>query len=190
MTGLVCEEGLREIRQGASRYCLRGDLSLEKVLEAMAQPGEVLKQSRKATVRRVGAWVIKESGGFWGCDWIKHTFQKTRYRRAWIGAHYLRRHGVLVPEPIAFIERGYWGIITGNTLISQYLEGYRNVEKFMLALVQRGAGKDTLELFLERLADTVNKLCASGVYHGDLWGKTFSRSTARNSISLTWTRWR
>lgn len=158
------------IRRGWHVYHLRHGLSVAEVREILAQPGEAIKRSRKSLVRRVGPWVIKESRrGLVGL--LKHTFLRRRYRRGWMAALHLNRHGVDVPAPAAFIETGMLGIITGNTLIAAYLDGQRNVEQFLLALVQRGGGKDTIALFLERLAAAVNRLSAAGAYHADLSGK-------------------
>lgn len=169
MNALLEDEDLVEHRRGLSRcYCQR-DVRVEAVWDALTRPGEVLKESKKGRVRRVGDWVIKESRDRAGI--LKYALRKSRYRRAWAAAHYLRRHGVLVPEPVAFVEHGLPGLPVSNTMVSVYLEGCRNVEKFLLAIVQRGAGKDTVELFLARLAGAVNQLCASGAYHADLSGK-------------------
>lgn len=158
------------VRQGLHVYHLRHDLSVEQVRKILAQPGDIIKRSRKSVVRRVGPWIIKESRrNLIGL--LKHTFQRDRYRQAWNAALYLRHHSIDVPEPVAFIETGLGGVIGGNTLIAQYLEWHRNVEQFLLALVQRGGGKDTIALFLERLADAVNRLRTAGAYHADLSGK-------------------
>ncbi len=169
MNELLCDEHLREFRRGLGRCYCRKEVRVEAVWDALAHSGDVLKASKKARVMRVGNWVVKEQRDALG--WLKYTLKRSRYRRAWVAAHHLRHHNVLVPEPVAFIEYSVAGVILRNTMVSAYLDGCRNVEHFLQALAKRGAGRDTIELFLRRLADAVNHLCASGAYHADLSGK-------------------
>ncbi len=173
------KEKYHPVRRGLHVYHLHPDLSVDQARKILAQPGDTIKRSRKSVVRRVGPWLIKESRrNLTGL--LKHTFRRSRYRGAWEASLHLSRQGIDVPEPIAFIETRFSGVILGNTFITRYLEWHRNVEQFLLALVQRGGGKDTIALFLERLADAVNRLRAAGAYHADLSGKNiFTRDGVR-----------
>ena len=180
MKGLLCAEDVYVARHGLRKCYVHKGHAKEQVLQALLQPGEVLKQSKKSRVRRVGAYAIKASRGRFGIGLLKHTFQRGRCRRAWIAAHHLRRHGVGVPEPVAYIEKGLLGVVAGSVLVTQYLKGCRNVEQFLVALVQRGAGKDTVALFLAALAEAVNRLCASGACHADLSGKNIFTRDGRH----------
>jgi len=166
MNDLMCCQGLRVGRKGLRRIYVCDDVPMESLLSAVNTPGQTLKQSTKGLVRRVEGWVLKTTYGT-----LKQTFRRSRYRRQWVAAHHLRRHGVGVPRPIAFVERRLLGIVFENTMVSEYLAGYRNVEVFMAALAHHGAGQDTVSLFLEGLADAVNRLTACGAHHADLSGK-------------------
>lgn len=154
-------------------------LDAESLWDTLSAEGEIIKGSRKNQVRRVGNFVIKESVFAGGEGPLKHTFQRNRYRRAWFAAHHLRKHGVLVPEPVAFAERGRLGIITSNAMISTYLEGQQNVEQFLHLLIKQNAGADTIHLFLGGLAHAINALTACGARHGDLSGKNVFTAEGR-----------
>lgn len=167
---LLCEKNLRRGRQGPLVVYHPAEIEFDEVLQVLQTEGEALKEGAKGSVRRVGDLVVKESG-LDMLSTLKRTALRGRYRQAWIAAHYLREKGVSVPTPIAFIEHRRMGIISGHAMISEYLEGQRNVERFAVGLCQRGAGPDTLTAFLEALAKALNALSESGVYHADLSGK-------------------
>ena len=170
MNPLLCDPSLREVRRGLRKIYLRETLSEEAVLEALREPGEVLKQSPKGEVRVVDGYVVKESRSG-GVGTLKRSLYRNRYRQGWVAAHFLRSHGVDVPEPIAFVERRLMGVVFGNCMVSRHLAGYRNVEQFLGALIKKGAGAQTIEIFLNNLALAMNKLTATGAYHADLSGK-------------------
>lgn len=184
MKTVLCAPGLKVTRKGLNRLILCHDVPLDDVLEALTVPGEVLKASAKGRVRRVNGWVLKDSQAGVILDTAKHTFSRGRYRRQWIAAHHLMSHGVLVPRPIAFVERRLMGVIFGNTMISEFLEGYQNVESFLAGLARHGAGQDTISLFLAGLADTVNGFTASGAYHSDLSGKNIFTRDGRSFVFI------
>jgi len=167
---LLCQEDLRRERHGALAIYLMPGIELAEVLDALDRSGELLKESRKGNVRRVGDWVVKESApSLLGT--IKRTIRRARYRQAWLSALHLRAKGVRVPEPIAFVETRRLGVISGHALITRYLQGHRDVERFAVGLVRRGAGRDTLVLFLDALAEAIRGVEAAGVWHADLSGK-------------------
>lgn len=170
MHELICSDSLLLTRKSRRRICHARELDPAEILRAVALEGEVLKQSHKCQVRRISSWVIKETN-VGAVSALRHTFQGIPPRRAWLAAHHLRRNGIPVPEPIAYIERGLFGLVTSAAMVSAFLEGHRNVEKFLTALTQRGAGVTTISTFLDDLACAVNALCASGAYHQDLSGK-------------------
>lgn len=158
-------------RRALARVYLTEALTQEALDAVLRAPGEILKSSRKSRVRRVDEYLIKESRGGWGLGLLKHTFQRRRYRRGWVAAHFLQERGIGAPRPLAYVEHGFAGIIAGNTMVMEYLEGYSNVEVFLQTLIRRNAGRDTLIAFLHALADAVNALVETGAYHEDLSGK-------------------
>lgn len=179
MTSLRLDDSISSLRKGWSTVYYAQGVSPDAVLEALQAPGEVLKTSEKFVVRRVGNWVLKESTLARGSGPLKHTFRRKRYRQGWIAAHHLHRHGVSVPPPVAYIERGRLGIVTGNVLITGYLNGQQNVEAFLQVLIQRKAGADTIHLFLAALAQAITQFTACGAYHGDLSGKNIFTADGR-----------
>jgi len=158
--------GVRTARYPGLRLNLAPEADEAAVLEALEAPGEPLKTSHKAAVRRVGPVVVKECLGK-----ANHLFRRAKFRRGWEVAWRMREHGLPVPDPLAYAEWGRLGVVARSATVYRYLEGERNVEDFMRALVMRGAGPDTIHLFLEALADAVNDLEAAGIYHADLSGK-------------------
>jgi hypothetical protein len=170
MNPLIHHENFVFAKHDGLALCLRYGTAPEDIAALLKEPGEILKSSPKSVTRRVGPWVVKESRATWA-NCFKHTFQKARHRRGWFAAQHLDAQGVGAPRTIAFVERRMFGLVLGNALISEYLNEARSVEQFLLALIQRGAGQQTLAEYLAALADAVNKLTASGAYHADLSGK-------------------
>ena len=172
---------IRTARKGLLRAQIAPDIAEEDVWAALEGEGPILKESRKAVVRQVGGWVVKQSRGAFLPGLIRHSFRRDRYRRGWNAAWHLRKRGVLAPAPVAYIERGVAGVITANIFVSEYLDGYRNVEQCVRSLVHGGAGPDVISVLLDRLADAVNGLVAAGAYHDDLSGKNI---LTRNGASF------
>ena len=171
MTELRCNAKIRYARRGRRRIYLSGNVNEDAILTLLRTPGTPIKDSTKTRTWFTPPFLVKESRGPVLVRLVRHTFQRHRHRRPWIAAHHLTAHDVGGPRPIAFIETGFLGLITRTTMVSEYLEGYRDVERFLIALVQQGAGKDTVAQFLAGLTDAVNDLVASGAYHADLSGK-------------------
>lgn len=176
---LLCHKDLRRERHGGLAVYLTPGVELHEALALLEAPGESLKESRKGSVHRVGDYVVKASAPG-TLNTIKRTARRARYRQAWLAAHHLQAHGIGVPEPVAFFERRRAGVISGHAMISRHLDGQRNVEQFAVGLCKRGAGLDTITLFLDALAKSVRALEAAGAYHADLSGKNiFTRDGAR-----------
>lgn len=163
--------GVRTVRRGLCVAQIVPEVTDDVLWDAVYAAGEVLKESRKSVVRRVDNWVIKQSRPSFLFGLARHTFRRERYRRGWNAARHLQSCGVLVPKPIAYIEKGFAGLVTANAFVSEYLQGWRNVEQCVRALVHGGAGPDPIHMVLERLADAVNALVMAGAYHDDLSGK-------------------
>ncbi len=149
----------------------RPDVALDTVLEVMRKPGEILKSSHKAETLRVGGWVVKRSRNEGGVGVVKHTFQRARYRQGWEAALHLEKRGVPVARAHAYVERVRFGFILCNVLCTDYLDNCVDVETFADGMIREGVDDVTVEGYLERIAEAVNLLCASGAYHNDLAGK-------------------
>jgi len=171
MNKLLCSSDMRYARHGLRRMYLSSGEDEKALVKLLATPGSTVKDSKKARTWCAPPLLVKESRGGFFARLLRHTFLRGRYRRPWIAAHHLAAHGVGVAQPVAFVETGLLGIIARATMVSEYLDGFRDVERFLIARVQQGAGQDTVAGFLERLADAVNTLATSGAYHADLSGK-------------------
>jgi tRNA A-37 threonylcarbamoyl transferase component Bud32 len=149
----------------------RSDISGEEVLHALDRPGELIKASPRTETRRVGAWIVKRSrpGGFLTA--IKLTLLRWQCRKAWVAGRYLERRGVEVPRVLAYIERGAAGIMTQYALVSEFLDGYVDVERYADDLIQSHASPRRVANYLAELAEAVNRLCSYQAFHRDLAGK-------------------
>ncbi len=176
----MCPPNFRVNRQPGRTAYIRNDVTDAQLETLLTYPGEVLKTSDKAEVRRVGHWVVKESRAGAAIKAVRHTLLRDRYRRPWLAAHHLRAHRVRVPEPLAFVEKERLGLVSGTVFVFQYLAGQMDVEEFLLSLLKQGAGADAVAGFLERLADAINTIEAAGAFHADLSGKNiFTREGDR-----------
>ena len=176
----MCPPNFRISRLSGRTVYLRGDVTFGQLETLLNHPGEVLKSSPKAEVRRVGHWVVKETRSGAGNKTLRHTLLRDRYRQPWIAAHHLRENHVRVPEPLAFVEKERLGLVSGTVFVFQYLAGQINSEEFLLSLLKQGAGADAIGGFLDRLADAINSVEAAGAYHADLSGKNiFTREGDR-----------
>ena len=155
-------------RRGLHAIHTMDGIDADAVLDAMESGGEVLKSSHKSVTRRVGDWVIKTSRFNSGIGPLKHTLRRQRYRQAWNAARHLQAHGVPVATPRAFVETGALGIILGNTLVMDYLEGCSNIEEY-LPVLKQDAGDAGVENFLSRLAEALR-----GIERADAVQKDFT----------------
>ena len=179
MASLCIDNTIIRERKGWSTLYYQRHREAPVLWEIGASAGDIIKSSKKSRVRRVSDYVVKESLLAGGAGPAKHTFQRGRYRRGWFAAHHLLKNGVLVPEPIAFIERGCLGLVTGNAMVSRFLSGQKNVEAFLGDLIGENAGADTIHLYLGAMANAINQLRACGAYHGDLSGKNIFTADGR-----------
>lgn len=142
--------------------------SLEEVLEALKAPGEILKETPRRRVRRIGNRVLKSSRFRWGSTTLKHTFKRKRYRAGWRAACHLRAKGIDIACPRAFVERRAMGVIFGNAYLCDYLEGFRNIHEHAKGLAAAQVGRDEFRSFLQALAGALAKLEQAGAVHRDL----------------------
>ncbi len=176
----MCPPNFSISRLSGRTVYLRSDVTFAQLETLLTHPGEVLKTSPKAEVRRVGHWVVKESRAGAGIKTMRHTLLRDRFRQPWLASHHLRANHVRVPEPLAFVEKQRLGLVSGTVFVFQYLAGQINTEEFLLSLLKQGAGADTIGGFLDRLADGINSIEAAGAYHSDLSGKNiFTREGDR-----------
>ena len=176
----MTREDIHEHREPGLRIWSRPGVAPSEVKALLSEGGEPMKTSHKSVTWRKGGYVVKQSPpGAW-LEAAKLTAQRSRCRRAWDAALHLHAHGGLAPEPLAYLERRRFGLVTGNALVSRYLEGCVNVEEQARRLAAEGASEDAVHAYLRAIADTVNAVSACGAVHHDLSGKNiFTAGGAR-----------
>ncbi|MCH7958912.1 MAG: hypothetical protein IID08_02205 [Candidatus Hydrogenedentes bacterium] len=157
------------IRQGLLTIHTLDGTDVDAVVNAVESRGEILKSSHKSLTRRVGDWVVKTSRFNSGIGPLKHTLRRQRYRQAWNAARHLQAHGVPVATPRAFVETSALGLIFGNTLVTDYLEGYSSIEEYLPALKQ-DADDAGIENFLSRLAEALRGIERADAVQEDFTG--------------------
>jgi len=128
--------------------------------------GRTLKHDATTTVTLVAGgearWVVKRYNirGPWHA--LRRQFQSGRARNCWRAAEDLAAAGIDTPRPVAALEERRFGLLRGRSyFISELVEG----ETLDEALSR--AGKQAAAL-MDRTADIVRRLRASGIVHGDL----------------------
>lgn len=115
-------------------------------------------------------------------DMLKKTFLGTRSRRAWIAANALIIRGIPTPQPIALIEKKFFGFARDNYLLTEYINGALRVNDYVLKhfnnelnppeppLLKGARGIKKKRLFIEELARLFRYFHNTGLYHCDLCG--------------------
>jgi hypothetical protein len=160
---------------------IRGGLvNYDEVAEIVRAPRETLKQSAKSWTYRSGDWVVKESSWRRGAALFKLTFQPERRAMAWKAASFFSSNGIPTPEPLAYVEWGVLGIVWKNAFIARHLDGFFRSDHYLASMVGRGAEKDELRLYFEKLAEAVAALAPLRIYHSDLTGKNILTRDGRS----------
>lgn len=166
---LLCPKGFRRLKIHGGAAYVRNDMEDNQLQALLAHQGEVLKASSKSKVRRLGHWTVKETHHGLTSRIIGRA--RRRSRHPWMALNYLRIKGVPVPEPLAYIEYGRFGLVKSSALLFQYLSFCYDVETWLSLQIREGIEGEAITAFLDGLAQAVNILCESGAWHGDLSGK-------------------
>lgn len=169
LQAFLCPDGFRQLPVPGGMAYARQDVDEKQLQALLTYEGEVLKTSEKSRVRRLGHWVIKETRHGLASGLVGHG--RSRSRAPWIALHYLRQHGVRVPEPLAYVEYGRLGMVKAGAQIFQYLSFSYDVETYLSMRIREGVDGEAIAAFLAELARAVNKLGESGAWHADLSGK-------------------
>ena len=175
---------LHEERVGHFRLTWREPLTRDQLLEHIDADGEVLKDSRKACIRRVGEYVVKNTRSRGLMSALKHLLQPARHRQGWTAALALEQRGIPAPRAVALVEVCWLGCVYANVIVSEYLDGYINIEDYLADRLESGWGPAEVDAYLEGIARHVNDLCAAGVYHNDLAGKNILTRDGRSFVFI------
>ncbi|NLN94270.1 MAG: hypothetical protein GX130_13330 [Candidatus Hydrogenedens sp.] len=168
---LLCPEGFLRSRIRGGTAWMRADVNAEQLQQMMGHEQEVLKETDKSKVSRLGHWIIKRRKTSGGRTALASLARRNMLRMPWYANHYLRQRGVPVPEPLAYVEFGYGGVVTSTASLFQYLNQCRDVEHYLFEFIRQGADVEAISSFLFNLARAFNTLEKSGAWHGDLSGK-------------------
>lgn len=168
---LLCPEGFVRNRIRGGTAWMRDDVTTEQLQQMLGHEQEVLKETDKSKVSRLGHWIIKRRKASGGSTALASLARRDMLRTPWRANHYLRQKGVPVPEPLAYVEYGYGGVVTSTACLFQYLDQCKDVEHFLFDFIQQGADVAAIAAFLSKLAQTMNLLEKSSAWHGDLSGK-------------------
>jgi hypothetical protein len=95
---------------------------------------------------------------------LMNVFRKSRALKSWVAANGFIVRGLLTPQPLAMIEKRFGPLVRANFYICRWLDA-PELNTYI-------AGRQWLEpdkkQFIRCLAETVVKLHAQGIYHGDL----------------------
>jgi len=170
MSGPMIPPGVAVFRSRRLAVYYDAATLIDKSVEIIQEPGEILKVSPKASTRRVGDWLVKE-GRTNLPGIVKRTLKPERYRKAWAAAWHLRAHGVSVPRPLAYLERRVFRLVLGDAFVCEFLWGHASVEDYARAVIGPHPDIAGATAFLFGLADAIRGIENAGAYHADLSGK-------------------
>ncbi len=101
---------------------------------------------------------------------VKYSFKQSRGLRAWEAAARLLDGGVLVPEPIAYIEKRSMGRFVRGYLFAEFVDG--TMLRDLVKEPGKGHVKERVRLIREAGA-IMGRLHATGSTHGDLKSTNF-----------------
>ena len=164
---MTSNNSIRVERHGFATLHLCDGVQAEEVLTALSEPGESIKNGDKRIVRRVGNWTIKSTRTNMGIGPLKMTANRARYRNGWKSSLEMMRLGLRVPKTVAYVEFGMLGVIWGNALVYEYLDGCLSAPKFLKGLKQE-EDSAAVEAFFQHLGEAVVGLAEANVFHRDL----------------------
>lgn len=176
---LLCPEGFFQTGIRGGTVWMRKDVSPDQLQQMLAHPQETLKETGKSRVSRLGHWVIKRRKATGGSTALASLIRRETLRKPWYATHFLRAHGVRVPEPLAYVEYGFSGIVSSTAFVFQYLEHCKDVESYLFDFIREGADIEAVSGFLSNLAYSINLVEKSGAWHSDLSGKNIYTGDGR-----------
>jgi len=96
---------------------------------------------------------------------LLNLFQKSRALKSWINANGFIVRGILTPQPLAMIEKRCGPLVRENFYLCRWLEKAPELNTYIIG---RQWVEPDKKQFIRCLAETVVKLHAQGIYHGDL----------------------
>lgn len=150
-------------------FCLQGEpLDLIRRIDTLMDEGQVIKDDHTCSVSRL-TWngrdiVIKRYNHKGFIHSLRHTIKRSRARRGWSHASQLRKLGITVPRPLAYVEQCNGPLVWKSYVVTEYVEG-RELHDFLrdTKVTQERRSKVTQQVV--ELLDTMGKHM---ITHGDL----------------------
>lgn len=103
-------------------------------------------------------------------DFVKHIFRSSRARRAFTASLMLRQNGIDAPEVVALFERRWGPFCTDSSLLTAEVEGGRSMVEVLndLSGDSGAAALAQRRTLIRTFAETVGRMHARGIFHGDL----------------------
>lgn len=103
-------------------------------------------------------------------DSVKHLFRPSRARRAFNALLMLRQNGFDAPDPVGLFEKRLGPFCTDNSLLTEEVRSGRSMVDVFADLQKdcRPGGLARKRALIRAFAETVGRLHARGIFHGDL----------------------
>lgn len=160
------------IRKTSGPYTiwLREGVNVDPVVASIQTPGNILKESPKATTWQSGQWVVKQSSARPRMALKQIVAGKAR-QSAFDAALFLEKHNIAAPHAIAYVERRIFGLAFQSWVITEFLDGCVDVEAYLDRMIEDKARNDDIKQYLAGIANAVNALVKARAQHRDLAGK-------------------
>lgn len=96
------------------------------------------------------------------------TRRGSKARRTWVAACHLQSHAVGTPPPLAFLERRQAGRLVESHVLTVYQDNVTNFRDELIRLFLHDPECERFMTLLQRVADAVRAMHATGFQHNDL----------------------
>ena len=103
-------------------------------------------------------------------DFVKHIFRQSRARRAFNASLMIRQNGFDAPEVVGLFERRLGPFCTENALLTEEVKAGRSMVEVLNDLCRdtRAGALARKRALIRAFAETVGRMHARGIFHGDL----------------------
>ncbi len=133
-----------------------------------AGSNELLQDNFKSTIGVIhintGKIVIKRHNFKSRWQQVKRLFRKTKPRNSWNYSRILRNNNILVPRPVACLEKCYGPLKGISYFFYEYVEGVQGEEYFR----QNAASPKVIASAMQEILNTIDTLTSLKLIHGDI----------------------
>jgi len=96
---------------------------------------------------------------------VTSPFMRSRAKKSWDMAHWLKAHQIATPDPVAVFTRRSWGFIRNNFFVSRAVKNYDTARSILRDDNHETSRKD---LLVQSLASIAKNIHQGGMIHNDL----------------------